>query len=422
MKKIILILNIFLYLTSFGQIGDSLTLYFCYDEAIKNYPLSKQRDIFTSSTELKIKNIGVNYLPQIFLNGQATLQSDVTKIPQFIPNMKIPKLNKDSYKATIDINQLIYDGNLTKKQKELEKSILDADQQNLDVQLYQIKNSINQLYFSILLFQSNEKVLKLTKDNLQYKLGSVESAVRNGAMLESNADIIKAELLRTDQQLFELNMGKQAAIKMLGDFINKNLTDSVKLSVPNEKISPVQSENSRPEMKLFDMQIQKIEISKNLLSSKFSPKISAFGQVGYGRPGFNMLSNNFEPFYIVGARLNWNLWNWHQTSNEKKLMDLQSDILNTQKETFDKNLKIIQEKDIAEIHKYEILISKDIEIINLQTKITANSFSQLINGVTTATDYVSVLHSELQAKLNLEAHKIQLIQARVNYLNDAGKL
>lgn len=336
--------------------------------------------------------------------------------------MKIPELSKDSYKATLDINQLVYDGSLTKKQKSLEKSSLDADQQNLTVQLYQIKNSINQIYFSILLFQSNEKVLKLTKDNLQYKLVSIESGVKNGVLLQSNADVLNVELLRTEQQLFELNMGKQAAIKMLGDFINKNLSDSVKLSVPDVNISPVQPENSRPEMKLFDMQIQKIQVSKDLLSGKLNPRVSAFGQFGYGRPGFNMLSNDFQPFYIFGARLNWNLWNWNQTSNEKKLMDLQSNILNTQKETFDKNLKIAQEKDIAEIHKYEILISKDIEIINLQIKITGNSFSQLINGVITATDYVSVLRSELQAKLNLEAHKIQLIQARINYLNNAGKL
>lgn len=68
MKKITLILNIFLYLASYGQTGDSLTLNFCYDEAIKNYPLSKQKDILASATELKIKNIDVNYLPQIFLN------------------------------------------------------------------------------------------------------------------------------------------------------------------------------------------------------------------------------------------------------------------------------------------------------------------------------------------------------------------
>ncbi|MDD5572059.1 MAG: TolC family protein [Bacteroidales bacterium] len=422
MRKVILVINVFLYLASYGQAGDSLTLNFCYDEATKNYPLIKQKELLASASELKIKNIDVNYRPQIFLNGQATYQSDVTKIPQFIPNMKIPELSKDSYKATLDINQLIYDGNLTKRQRSLEKSSLEADQQNLDVQLYQIKNSINQIYFSILLFQSNEKILKLAKDNLQYKLVSIESGVKNGAMLESNADVIKAELLRTDQQLLELNMGEQAAIKMLGDFINKNLSDSIKLSVPNINVSPVQPENSRPEMKLFDLQIQKIQVSKDLLSSKLSPRVSAFGQAGYGRPGFNMLSNDFQPFYIIGARLNWNLWNWNQTSNEKKLMDLQSNILNTQKEAFDKNLKIAQEKDIAEIHKYEILISKDIEIINLQVKITANSFSQLINGVITATDFITVLRSELQSKLNLEAHKIQLIQARVNYLNNAGKL
>ena len=70
------------------------------------------------------------------------------------------------------------------------------------------------------------------------------------------------------------------------------------------------------------------------------PRVSGFGQFGYGRPGFNMLSNDFQPFYIVGAKLNWNLWNWRQSNNDKKLLDLQNNVLTVQKETFDKNLKI----------------------------------------------------------------------------------
>ena len=422
MKTIITSILIFITSAVIAQIGDSLNLKSCYDEAIKNYPLIKQKDMLSASSELKIKNIKTNYLPQINLNGQATYQSDVTSIPIKLPNLKLSELSKDQYKIYVDLSQTIYDGGLTNKQKSYEDISLQTDQQNIEVEVNKIKAYINQIYFNILILQDNEKIVKIFKDEINSKLKMLESSVRNGVTLQSNLDLLKAERIKFDQQEIEIEMNKVAAFKMLGDYMNRTFSDSIKLAIPLYEASPTQPENQRLEMKLFDLQAQKVEASKGLLNSKLLPHISAFGQAGYGRPGFNMLSNDFNTFYILGARLNWNLWDWHHTKNEKNLLDIQSQIINNQKENFDKNLKIAEEKDIAEIHKFELLISKDNEIVALQRSATLNTASQMINGVVTVTDYISTMRSEMQAKINMEIHKIQLYQAKVNYLNNAGKL
>ena len=120
--------------------------------------------------------------------------------------------------------------------------------------------------------------------------------------------------------------------------------------------------------------------------------------------------------------MSWNISCFYQSGREKRIIDIQKNILNTQKETFDKNLKIASQKDAADITKYKQLIGKDDEIIRLRQNITKTASTQLENGVITATEYVTELNAEMLARLNLELNKIQMKMAEINYLNSMGKL
>jgi len=170
------------------------------------------------------------------------------------------------------------------------------------------------------------------------------------------------------------------------------------------------------------LQLQKLEASKKLLDSKLLPKFAAFGQAGYGKPGLNMFAENFDSYYLLGTKLTWNFWNWGQNKNDKKILDLQSNIISSQKESFDLGVKLLLEKNIADITNYREQLAKDEQIIKLRTKIVAAAASQLENGVITATEYVTELNALNTAKLNYETHKVQLMKAQSDYLTTKGKL
>jgi len=120
--------------------------------------------------------------------------------------------------------------------------------------------------------------------------------------------------------------------------------------------------------------------------------------------------------------LSWNIWNWNKSKNEKNILNIQSSIVDSQKELFAMNLKMANYKENADVKKFIALIEKDNEIIALKTKIAKNASYQLDNGIITATEYTTELNSEWQAKLNLELHKIQLVLSKINYLNNLGML
>jgi outer membrane protein TolC len=241
-------------------------------------------------------------------------------------------------------------------------------------------------------------------------------------MLSSNADAMQAELMKIDQQLIETHTDQITAFRVLSELTSSTIPENSKLVLPQVQISSTAFEDKRPELQLYDIMQKKTGIMKDMVNTRWNPKLYAFGQAGYGRPGLNMLSNDFTPWWLIGAKLTWNIWNWNLSKNEKKIYDIQNDIIGTQKETFEKNVKIEATSNLAEIEKLSELLQKDEEIITLRTRITHTASSQLDNGVITSSDYIARLNEETLAKLALELHRIQLVKAKIAYLFTLGKL
>ena len=419
MKKIFFIFLSIAYTCINAQ---NIDIQLCYQKSAENYPLIKQKEMIDNVGELKIKNLNSNYLPQVNLNAQATYQSDVTKMMLNIPSIKIPENSKDQYKATLDINQLIWDGGSISGQRKVESINTQSDQQNLETEIYKLKERVNQLYFNILMLKKNNELLEISKKDISLKLQKIESGVKNGVVNESNADNLKAEIIKIDQKIIEIQSTEKANIEMLKELTGMEISGNSVFISPEIAVNSTTFENNRPELKSFEINKNKLSATQNVLSSKLMPKIYGFGQLGYGRPGLNMLSNDFQSFYIVGAKLSWNIWNWNQTKTDKKILDIQKDIISNSKETYQKNMKMSYQRDVAEIDKFTELILKDLEIINLKTRIAKNSSSQFDNGYITSNDYLNDVNGETMAKINYEIHKIQLIKAKYDYLVNLGKM
>lgn len=420
MKKFLLIFFMAVTAGLYPQ-DKTLTLKDCYGAAYENYPNAKQRDYYKSINELKLRNIGVNYLPQISFKGQATYQSEVTKLNFSLPMFKPEEMNRDQYKLTLDVRQLIYDGGSTSSLKETERKQIEIDNGKIDVELFALKPKINDLYFSVLLLQKKKEVNETLRLDLLSRISEMESRVRNEIAPVSNVYVLQAQVIQTEQEIQSIEADRLASIRMLGELTGISLPESTKLETPAAQ-DPVYDGDfsNRPEYKLFVRQKEQLNTYSEAVSTRIIPKLSAFGQAGYGRPGLNMLDNTFQPYYMVGVTLTWNPINWNSDNNEKQIYSVNSKIIDAQKETFDKNLKVSLEKYKSDIQKHTELISKDADLISLREKITATVYSQLQNGTVTSTVYMTELNNLTQSRLLLETHKLQLLQSKINYLTAKG--
>ena len=418
MKRILFVYCL-LPFVSFAQ--QSLSLQKACELAQQNYPLIKQRDLIKQSKDITVDNLSKGFLPQINLSGQASYQSAVTGVNIPIPGIAFALVNKDQYKFLADINQLIYDGGIIKEQKKFQQLNQEAEQQKVEVELYKLKERINQLFLGVLFLDEQLKQVDLIKADLNAGAKKVEAQVNNGVAFKSNLNVLKAEMLKADQRAIELKATRKGLTDVLGLFINQSLPENIQLEKPVVESVVVISEIQRPEHKLFSTQERLIGGQLKLIDSRNKPKASMFMQGGYGKPGLNLLKNEFAFFYSTGLRLNWNFGGLYTRQNEKKLVEINQQSVNVQKDVFLLNTNTQLKQQQSEIEKLQQLIATDKEIIDLRIKVKDAAKAQLENGVITANDYLQEVNAEDQSRQSLITHQVQLLQAKINYQTISGK-
>lgn len=354
MRKLIVILAIIWPAILIAQTNLEISLNQCLISTAENYPLANQKALIDAASELNQQIIQSGFSPQVILNGQVSYQSDVTYLPISLPNVSIPQTSKDWYKLNLDVSQLIYDGGALKTQKQIVASNSKIEQQGIEIELYKVKQIVQSSFFNLILLNESKKAIHLLQNELQEKLKSIESGVKNGLIIAANRDNLLAELIIIEQNLFELELGIESAIENLNILTGLELTTNHSFVLP-EANTALSIENNRPEIALFDSQLSRNGLMKDLVTLKQKPKILGFGQAGYGRPALNMLSNDFELYFVIGAKLNWKIFDWGKTKKEMKVLDIQSQIIGTQKETFNTQLAILLTKKEMKLNDLRIL-------------------------------------------------------------------
>lgn len=414
-NKLILLFLLLLSIALSAQ--QTLTLEDCYNRAEQHYPLAAQTQLLAQKSSHEIAAINKSKLPRIDLNAQSTYQSEVIGLPMSLPGVE--SLNKDQYRATLDVNQLIYNGGLISINTQLKETQTKNNQQQVAVQLYHLKNRINHYYFSLLLLQEKKALLQSKKEVLNTKILEVKSGVKNGALLPASELVLEAELTKIRQQDIELDFERIKMLQSLSELTFTELNQETILTQPHA--TPTGINGKRPELALYDLQNEQIEIAKRILTKSSLPKISVFGQAGYGNPGLNMLDNSFQSFYMLGLRANWNVFDWGKNKKDKIALDITKEIIQSEKETFEMNTKIELQQMNNEIRKITQLLASDLEMIQTREKIVQSSDIQMKNGVITTAEYLSEFINLFEAKNTLKTHEVQLSLAKSNYEIIKGK-
>jgi outer membrane protein TolC len=247
----------------------------------------------------------------------------------------------------------------------------------------------------------------------------VEAQVEQGTSYRSSLANLQAEKLRNHQRNIDLNYSRKALIDVLSVFIGQELPGDAELKYPAEQL-PDTSAIRRPEIELLKRQVKLNDELRKTLDVRKTPRVSLFAQGGYGKPGFNMLVNEFDFFYIGGVRLAWNLNGFYNFGRDRQVNDYNRQSLGLQEEQLMLNIRAELKKSQGDIDKYRDLISSDDQIIVLRKQVKDASAAQLENGVITSSDYIRELNAEEQARQNQVLHRLQLLQAIIDQKTTTG--
>ncbi len=427
-RRFLILFGVWIFACSGIKAQGILTLKACYDHAAEKSALAAEKKSWADIWELKDKNLLKSWLPTLDANGTILYNSSVVDISDMLGSLPIPgiadlikPLPNEQYRITVDINQMIYDGGMIKSTRALEKADLRINEKQTETDLYKLRSQINGYYFNLLLLDRQKDLLNNYLELINRRISSLESARESGVIINSDIDVMTSEKIKLEQQITENKIRKESLLKILSGVTGINIDPSVGLAIPLLQDN-LPDDLSRPELQLFDLRKEQISASLDLVESKRLPRAFGYTTLGYGNPpGNNFFKDEFAPYYIIGAGIKWNIFDWNKAKNEKQILSLQNNIIETRKNDLTDNLNRLLEAKKAEIVNLESLLRTDQDLITLRKRITATAASQYENGIITATDYLHELNAEQQALINHEIHKINLAMVKIEYFNISGK-
>jgi len=408
-KYILLVFYFFITMNGWSQ----LSIFDCQMKAKENYPLLKSLEIIDKTKEYNIENINRMYLPQISLIGKTSYQSEVVELPLKIPGVELQGLSKDQYNAYLEINQILYDGGSLKHQKATQTKQSDIDKTKFEIDIITLNERVNQNFFSILLIEEQIILTQMVLNEINDQYNKLLGLQQNGLANKHDLNLIKAEQIKYKQKENDLNFMRATYIQIMGIYINDSNITQQKFKKP-DLFPIIYDVNNRPELTMFQQQMEYFDFQIRNIKANNIPKLNAFAQTGYGRPGLNMLNNSFDTYYIAGIRLNWNISNLYTSRNNVKKFELNKEHIQLQKNnfTFQINLKISQIKQ--ELNKIAKQIELDGEMISIRKEIKESTIIKVETGTASTYDLIRDVNAEQMAKQEKALHEIQYLITLMN--------
>lgn len=380
--------------------------------AEQHYPVASQKDLTKAIGKENEKILDIGLYPQMTVSGQATYQSEVTKFNA--PGITgFPSQKNDNYAIGLDLRFPLTEFSVVDAKKRLEQSKTSLSVSQLDVELQRIRERVTNAFGNILLQQENKNILLLRITDLQSQLKKVSIGVTNGTVLKSNQLVFESEILSAQQRIADIDATILSLTQELSTLTGLVIHPDGNFLIPS--LDSLHKTINRPELKVFELQNQVLDLQKEVLQKENKPKLFVFGQGFYGRPGYNFLNTNLRTYGIGGIGINWNINNTVIQKNKERTIELNKSIVNKQLETFNLNLKAVVAQKETEINKYQSIISRDEAIVNKRKEIMKVIASQLSNGTITSTEYLTELNAQNTAELNMVMHKVQQAIAIAQY-------
>lgn len=416
MKKIM----ISLALIMLSSVSWAQTLEECQQAAEKNYPLIKQYGLIAKTTQLTVKNIQKGWLPQLTASAQATYQSAVTAWPESMQTMyqqmglSMKGLRKDQYKISVDLQQTIYNGGAISSQRNIAQQEGKVEEAQTETNLYQVRRHVNEMYFSLLLLNEQIQLNEDVKALLLSSEKKLSAMVKGGTAATSDLDNVRAERLSVEQQNENLKQQKQMLQRILSVFCGFEVNDTQK-PAPIQIASPV---NNRPEMRLYNSQLELTEAKEKALDTQLRPKLGLFAQGFYGYPGLNMFEDMMNRKWslngIVGVKLSWNVSALYTHKNDKARLNAQREMIENAREVFLFNNKLEEIQQNENINRYQTMMKSDDEIIVLRTNVRKAAESKLTHGIIDVISLLREINNENAAKTQQSIHEIDMLKEMYN--------
>jgi len=409
-----------------GESGRSFDLATLQQAAIDTDPRMQQVALLNTQTDLRLRNISALRLPAVSVEGLGQYQSDVahlTPAPPVIGGLFRPP--KDTYDGSIRVDQRLFDPTVN-AQGALERAQLAESQARVRTTLFTLRQQVNDAFFAAAALQARAGSLAATISDLMARLEEANARVREGTALPADAAAIEATLLQRQQDADDLQANRRAAFDRLRTLTGQRLGETDALVLPDlaALVARVRQApdtvRARPEFEQFARTRDRLARQQELTAAQERPRLSTYARAGYGQPGLNFISSEFESYGLAGVRLQWNAWTWGSGGREREALAIQQQVVAADEAAFARFLTTSIEGDQTTIDRLQRSLVSDDRIVMLREQVERSTQVRLQEGVVTASEYLDRTAELLQARFARVGHEVELAQASAHLLTTLG--
>jgi outer membrane protein len=251
-------------------------------------------------------------------------------------SVRIPFGTKVNTTFSIDASQNLFkpsvnqDVKIAKKNIELENEVINQTSS-------QIKLSIAEAYYAVLLRQEEIRILEKTLIRAKKYLDVSMAKLSLGTVQENDLGKVKLDYQNVDVKLRRAKQNLQLSLKNLYKNLNINNLQEIELSdsLDNKELLVGMNEdfmdlsNQRSEIKQLTLtsDLNKLNLEKSALGMK--PTVSAFANYSllYQSNGFNFFKKNtWSPFNYLGVKMSVPIFDQRKTQSEKTAYKIRQQI------------------------------------------------------------------------------------------------
>lgn len=380
----------------------------CIEWAVSQSSENIQKNLNDQILKVKLNDVSSHLFPTLELNGQIGYQSDQPHLPA---SFGLDPLSNDYYGISLDFSQVLYDGNQFIYNRQFEKLKNQNEIIQIDLSINQLKERIITIYLNLLIVDKQIQLVETVEKTLADQIERFKKLLKEGVVYGNTIAQFELEQLKIQQQKGELQQ-VQLSLKQSLSILTGQIFSDVQFTLPELTAQNSDLVSKRLEFTLFQNSIAGLDFQRKLAISNSLPKLSLFATGGYGRPAYNIFSNNFKWYYNVGLKINVPIISWAKTAGIGDIIQLQKKLIESKQSDFSKFNQIAVQEKMNEIIKIENLIVLDQQIVDKYRNLTQSYQLQLENGTITVYDFIKQQNDELQSRINKEVHTMQLIKAK----------
>jgi len=405
---------------------DTVQLQALQDSALTRDPRAGSVALDRERARLRLDDIAAERLPALGATALGQYQSQITTIDIALPGgIRVPRPSKDTYDAYVTAEEPLFDPSRGPR-RAVAAAQLSADESAVHTSLFPLRRDVNDAFFDAALLQAQEAEIDAVITDLQAQLTVASSRVREGAALPGDSAGIMAELLRRRQDRSSLEHDRRAWLAVLADLTGTTLAPGARLALPAlgsavaRARSDLDSLHARPEYAQFDASRALLDAQRTATAAAAKPRVSAFARGGYARPGLDVLSDRFQWYWLAGVQIGWAPFTWGSNERDQRALELARRTVDRDESAFQASIRRAATRATAQIDFLDQAVAGDDGIVSLREEAAREARVRYDEGVITAAEYIDRETDLLNARLARATHRVQVAQARADYLTTLG--